>query len=231
MKITIGNKKGKQYTFKGKQHAYIDIDVTLAGGRLSIIGDIYRGSAGQCQDSIKELMINDDIDYREGWDKEKLFKLLEVWDRWHLNDMHPECTHQAMQGILEEARQDVEIYGYKLKSEVSSRQSNIKEGSIDKITKWYSVSLTKEEQKILSLDYSIKTLQPTAPEYYETAGNDSYWGNKTERRGWVDFGEFPSVGLLGKPCSVCGYKYGTSWNTVELPKEIVEYINTICKTS
>jgi hypothetical protein len=36
--------------------------------------------------------------------------------------------------------------------------------------------------------------------------------------GWVRPEEHPE-GLLGKPCHVCGYKYGTDWLYREIPAE------------
>jgi hypothetical protein len=43
--------------------------------------------------------------------------------------------------------------------------------------------------------------------------------------GWVRAEDHPD-GLLGKPCSVCGYKYGTAWLKEELPPEIVAEIKS-----
>lgn len=198
---------------------------------LHISGSIQRNrhdwlSGGQCQDTIKEYMIQDAIKYAEDWNKDKLFKLLEVWDKHHLNDMHPECEHQETDGTLEEARQEVAIYGYKLKPEISALQSTIKEKAEERLLKDRHTSITKEEQEILKLEYSLRTLESTPPVHYE-ATNDSYWGNKTEKRGHISFKDFPTIGILSRPCKTCGYKYGTAWKKRELPEEVKTFINNL----
>lgn len=51
------------------------------------------------------------------------------------------------------------------------------------------------------------------------------WPTSTENKtaGWVRPEEHPD-GLLGKPCDVCGYKYGTAWKHETLPREIVNQV-------
>ncbi len=36
--------------------------------------------------------------FAEGWDKEKWLDLLDIWKRWHLNDMQAACKHQRKLG-------------------------------------------------------------------------------------------------------------------------------------
>ena len=72
-----------------------------AGGRLTITavdgplrnGDCVRG-CGQC----KEPLEDDARTCRPGWTMADRLRLLELWDRWHLNDMRPGCEHQRDQG-------------------------------------------------------------------------------------------------------------------------------------
>lgn len=48
------------------------------------------------------------------------------------------------------------------------------------------------------------------------AVNDKFGKVKNELLGWLRESEHPE-GLLCRPCPVCGYKYGTSWNFFEIP--------------
>lgn len=32
------------------------------------------------------------------------------------------------------------------------------------------------------------------------------------------------LGLLGKPCPVCGYKYGHSWVKEDIPEEVLQWL-------
>lgn len=199
---------------------------------LHISGSIQRNnrdwlSGGQCQDTIKEYMIQDAITYKEDWNKDKLFKLLEIWDKHHLNDMHPECEHQEIDGTLEEARQEATIYGYKLKSEVSSLQTAIKEKAEERLLKDRHTSITKEEQDILQLEYWIKTLESTPPEHYQEIPKGGYKATETKKRGWISYNDFPTIGILSRPCKTCGYKYGSAWTKRELPEEVKTFINNL----
>jgi hypothetical protein len=42
----------------------------------------------------------------------------------------------------------------------------------------------------------------------------------------LDESESP-LGLLSKPCPVCGYKYGTAWKKRELPAEVITFIESL----
>lgn len=46
---------------------------------------------------------------------------------------------------------------------------------------------------------------------------------------WVTPSEHPS-GLLGKPCSVCGYKYGTAWKREDVPTAVIEFLQSLPDT-
>jgi hypothetical protein len=219
-RITIG------YSTEDSREPSITLEIELKAGTLSICGNIGRDQCGQCQDSIKELMIGDNIKYQNGWTKTKLAKVLKVWDEWHLNDMHPECEHQAKDGTLEEARQEVTLYGYTLKSEVSSQQRAIKDRTEKDILENRSARITEGEQELLKLEYWIKSLDAVPPVHYiET--KDGYNSTEKKTRGWIDFAEFPSVGVMSRPCATCGYKYGTAWKKVELPKEVVDFVKSL----
>ena len=62
---------------------------------LSIVGDV-RGpgrstvTTGQCVDEVQRVTRFD-----PAWDTERAASLVEVWHRWHLNDMRPGCAHQT----------------------------------------------------------------------------------------------------------------------------------------
>ena len=80
------------------------VKVEFEDGRLSICGVIgpmsngnCKGSAGQCVEEIRRGKPS------EGWTQEMLDKFCDIWDEWHLNDMHPECEHQRALGWREQA--------------------------------------------------------------------------------------------------------------------------------
>jgi hypothetical protein len=46
---------------------------------------------------------------------------------------------------------------------------------------------------------------------------------RKENAGWVTPGEHPE-GLLGKPCPVCGYEYGSAWNKEDVPDTVLDWL-------
>jgi hypothetical protein len=93
--------------------------IKYENGRLSICGVVGPkkngdavGSCGQINGSFQAR------DYTEGWDHDTLTRFLEVWDRWHLNDMRAACEHQRKLGWTWETHPSVPCpeCGYKLGS-------------------------------------------------------------------------------------------------------------------
>lgn len=64
----------RKVSFKDKENNLATIEIEITDNRLSMCGE-YRGGGGQCLDSIKPK------------NKEQE-RLIEIWRRWHLNDMH-----------------------------------------------------------------------------------------------------------------------------------------------
>ena len=52
-----------------------------------------------------------DIVYEEASDDLK--RILDIWKKYHLNDMHPECVHQEEAGIRKLLGQECPVCGYK----------------------------------------------------------------------------------------------------------------------
>jgi hypothetical protein len=48
--------------------------------------------------------------------------------------------------------------------------------------------------------------------------------------GWVTPDEHPD-GLLGKPCPVCGYAYGTAWNKESVPVKVLDWLQNLPDTA
>lgn len=164
--------------------------------------DIIAG--GQCLDTIAPY-VNDPF-YTE---------ILRLWKLYHLNDMHPECEHQAAAGWRNEAAKKVNLYKFTMTTEAISEQHKIKNAVIQAAKDGESLRLSKEKRLVLSLDYSITTHSDTLPEtlapYYKLKETE------IKALGWLKETEHPN-GILSKPCPVCGYKYGSSWVYFPIPK-------------
>lgn len=158
---------------------------------------------GQCLDTIAEYIDN------------PVFKEIhELWKLYHLNDMHPECVHQAEFGWRELAKKEVLLHTFMLKNDVFMSQRGLERRVIRKVIAGDTSDLTEEERKVLGLEISIVSHMDVLPEelmlYYK------YKSSERKTLGWLRESEHPE-GLLCRPCPVCGYEYGTSWNFFEIP--------------
>ena len=228
-----------------KVSAGVFCKASIEDGKLSISGVVgplssgnALGSCGQIDSSIKEALNAGELSFAPEWSTESVRKLLAVWDVWHLNDMQAGCEHQRSNGWSMEAVRKVKIYQWKLKPEVSAKQSALKDEAIERASSTDSTAqgFGPEEKRIMRLEYSIKT---TAPElagydlkYYEaSADKNGYFAHVEEKAlGWLSPEEHPE-GILGKACEVCGYKYGTAWMKAELPADVVEFIENMPEAS
>lgn len=69
---------------------------------------------------------------------------------------------------------------------------------------------------------AIDTSKPTNT-YIDHPGGGQGWNMCA----WVSVDRHPE-GLLGKPCSTCGYKYGTAWLVEALPAEVEAEVVALC---
>lgn len=93
-------------------------EIKYIGGKLSISGVIApnrwvnsKGGAGQIDMEFdhEDKSQNDtrytdpfkasELRFTEGWNVSKWYKFLDIWHKWHLNDLHAECEHQEAAGI------------------------------------------------------------------------------------------------------------------------------------
>lgn len=165
--------------------------------------DIVAG--GQCLDTIAPY-ITDPL-YKE---------ILRLWELYHLNDMHPECEHQAAAGWREKAAEKVTLYKFTMTTEAITEQNRTKSAVLRAAQDGETLRLSKEKRLILGLDYSIthhsETLPETIAQYYKLKSTE------TKTLGWLRESEHPD-GILCKPCPVCGYAYGSKWVYFPIPEE------------
>lgn len=185
-------------------------------GQLSITGVIDPksngnswGSCGQCVDEIRK-----GVPTKE-WTSDMLQKFCDIWDEWHLNDMRPYCKHMKELGWDKLAKEKVEIKTYKLTMEAFSKQQNAKRRALKCLKSHEGFFPTWEETICYILPYEQKTYNGSPldrPEYYEFKEINSLGDSNIEYkiRGHMNY-EDNELGLLGKECPICGYKYGHSW--------------------
>ena len=185
--------------------------------RFSVCGKLFAPGVncfGQCLDKIAQYI-----------DDEQFKVIYRLWKLYHLNDMHPECEHQAKLGWLERSKEKVKIYTFNMTTEAISAQHKLKHEILDaaKVGKPYYTSA--EEQTLLGLSYTRKSheemLYGLVAKYYKLANIES------KELGWLYEKDHPD-GLLARPCPICGYKFGTKWLYRPIPPEDEKLIISLC---
>ncbi|WP_370755005.1 hypothetical protein [Gemmiger formicilis] len=211
----------------GRTHpvnAYAKIE--YVGTRLSIYGVVGPksnggcvGSVGQCVDEIRNGTP------ATGWNNEMLRKFCDCWDLWHLNDMRPYCQHQKALGWDKLACKNVTLYHYSLTHEYFMKQRELKNRTNNKLGAEGHATLTEEEKELWNLPIKKTSWKPLDDPRYEPRKKADWYSGATEEKtlGWLFPDEHPE-GILTKPCPVCGYKYGTTWKTEQVPENVLQFL-------
>lgn len=191
----------------------VDVEYTEKDGKkvFTASGMIWNSArsdcicGGQCLDTIAQYIKNPTF--------KQIFRL---WNLYHLNDMHPECEHQAAAGWREKAAEKVTLYKFTMTTEAITEQNRTKSAVLRAAQDGETLRLSKEKRLILGLDYSIthhsETLPETIAQYYKLKSTE------IKTLGWLRESEHPD-GILCKPCPVCGYAYGSKWVYFPIPEE------------
>ena len=213
------------YDGNGRKNYDVILEWELDNGKFSMSASVWKHShsdivmGGQCVDDVINMVTEQ---YGEAYANEKrLPEKLEIWKRWHLNDMHAGCEHQRQNW---DTTKQITIVKYMLNTDIWTKQNIIKAAAIERLQLTGASTLEGEEQKLLSLPLSIDQadylpLDESISEYYTEKER------KTESAGWVRPEKHPD-GILCKPCEICGYKYGTSWLKEEIPADVVATIKS-----
>lgn len=213
-----------------------------------------RGSSGQIVMSFKEYderghMSLADVTPAPGWTPELVRQFFDAWDRWHLNDMRAGCEHQR--GAEWDTSKKIETHNYTWEwgAYYAMEQRVIADG------KAHGVPINpKSEQSVRgAMRYSgaaivfhgLRFALGLEP-FRKVALDPAEWDRvtlkfpdaenvrakavkhtvETKTAGWLSPSEHPS-GLLGKPCGVCGYKYGTAWKREDVPAAVIEFLQSL----
>lgn len=215
----------------GRYHSPLHVKVEIQWGRddlnpdkklprLSICGETYRPgrrdceSGGQITDEVRRLLA--DPGARLNYPREQIARLLEVWERWHLNDMRSGCEHQrATWNPLEK----IEVVTYYLTTDVYVQRRKIEATAVERLQRGETVTLASGDAALLALPATVvqDSTQPAPGPAYEVERREE------KAAGWV-YPKESSRGLLCRPCEVCGYKYGSAWLYEPVPDDVVKFL-------
>ena len=174
------------------------------------------------------------IKFSEGWDKDKWLEFLEIWHDWHMNDMRAYCKHQKKLGW--NPSQKVTIYHYRLDKETCAIRKQAEKEALEAMRAGQTHTAGPTQVQMLQLQANIKSLSPEPPPHYtpntpRCSGDTYNRPSETKTAGWIDFNELPEIGLLGRPCPACGYKYGHAWMTEPVPQNKLEFLLSLPPTT
>lgn len=194
-------------------------------GRLSITGVEGPKSNGDCRGSCGQIVMSlgaNTVEPAPGWDRDKIARFLEIWDRWHLNDMRAGCEHQRDWPTTEK----VEVVTYGLTKEAFQLRKAAKDKAAHAHARRLR-GLTVDEPKFSDTELALIELDDWFKGRHSPPDADSplsgcFEVRKREQKalGWIRQDEHPR-GLLSKPCDVCGYKYGTAWKREDVPADVI----------
>lgn len=176
----------------------------------------------------------EEFSFRAGWDAEHWLDFLDVWKRWHLNDMQAGCEHQRADGWAELGRREVTLYHWRLKSDVSATVRAALKTAEKGLRAGETVTLEPEVAELAALPYEVTTSTAEVPDERYEPRNELYPAGRgpteTKALGWLRPGEHPD-GILTRPCPVCGYAYGSAWQTADVPDEALAFLRGLPETS
>lgn len=198
----------------------IFVKVEYKNKKLSLTGVEGPTSDGNCCGSCGQIVMDmnpDEIKPVNGWSKESIIRLMEIWNKWHLNDMQAGCEHQRKNwNTLEE----IEIINFTWSSKFNTMRIVAEDGLM-------SESEYKEYRNIVP-DVFKTTVETTHEKWLSPlACGPMYLGlikvksKEMKTAGWVHPYEHPR-GLLCKPCEICGYQYGTKWLHEDVPEDVLQ---------
>lgn len=225
-------------TYNGEKRAFAEIE--FKEGRLSICGVIGPksngdafGSCGQCVDEIRAGKP------AEGWNEEMVQKFCDIWDEWHLNDMRAYCPHMKELGWTEHLSDKVKVETWTLTREAADMKKKAENRALECLRNRKRFDPTEEEWIYANMPFSVKVYDGEDEPYansryrgsYELKEKDVFGLPNIEykTRGWISV-EDHKLGFLGKPCPICGYKYGTAWKREEVPQDVIEWLFSLPKS-
>lgn len=216
---------------------------------LSICGS-HRNGGGQMQDGIRENLDR----YSLSVPREKVTRILDLWDAWHLNGMTAACVHQT--GPAWDASKKIVTTQYQIEWDCLRMLERRVESDYGKqygkpAPKGFTDDLVNLKgaghwSGSADLLFTVRILGLKAFGW-ETITPEAYAMATKRVPGWnrhkfasLDDGEKKIAdfintrtqeehpdGILSKPCPTCGYKYGSAWLVSHLPTEIEQELVTL----
>jgi len=211
-----------------KEGRHPELSITAVEGPLAS-GDCLGGCGQSRELDVKR--------YALGWDRAKVDKLRELWERWHLNNTNACDAAMMRDGWREMAGQPMLGYEFSLTSEAIDASRAAKARAETCLKDGETFTPTPEESEAACRSYSVVIWthegedEPQPPsEHYKRSqygyghhlkGEAKHPERKT--RGWLYEKDHPD-GMLGKKHPESGNGYGSGWYGEEVPHDVLQWL-------
>ncbi|MHB0965299.1 MAG: hypothetical protein ACYC36_02485 [Bellilinea sp.] len=163
--------------------------------------------------------------YALGWYTKRDTQFQNIWKRWHLNDMRPNCEHQVGP---EWTAEDVELVTYGLSAEGYMLHKEALQES-ERAAIAGEVAELNETGRMLLTDVWYKPMHTAPDTGSPLAGLFEVKKREVKSTGWLYENQHPR-GFLNKACPVCGYKYGSAWKKETVPESVLTFLRGLPDT-
>lgn len=208
-----------------KKSMSVFFKIEWKNNRLSISGVEGPLPSGNCRGACGQIDMQIDNEYlshcqfNEGWSPIIFKEFLSIWKEYHLNDMKAGCQHQRAMGWgtneLNLIHVSTNVWG--MPKATREMYQWVERGGIPEHCYVYMLV-----RRCLSAALQGKIYEPqndTEKSWFDTGIITIKTEKKTD--GWVRPNEHPE-GKLGKPCPKCGFEYGTKWQYMPVPLDILK---------
>lgn len=154
-----------------------------------------------------------------------LAKFCEIWNKWHLNDLTPDCEHQRADAEFQKAKsKKVKVYEFlHLNDDLRKEKSEISKFVDISLRENGTVTLTDRQKELYCMKYCI---YEHIGEYDTSIYHHNEKDVEYKTLNWISHDKYEE-GLMSKPCPICGYKYGSKWLKKEVPDEVVQFLESL----
>lgn len=217
----------------GSTFVFIDWD----GKRLSMTGvegPTLRGDAkGGCgQISMHEWEF---ANYAHGWTADKVQRLRQIWDEWHLNDMRAYDAAMKRDGWREKAATPMLGYEFRRTTQADNDARAVKEQALAALKAGETFTPTPWQVEVSNRPYSYTEwvaegeAEPAPKEHYERARHiGGHWNGdikspEHKTLGWLYPKDHPE-GLLARKHPESGNGYGSAWYSEDVPDDVLQWL-------
>lgn len=232
--------------YDGKKHP-LYAKIEFKDGKLSISGVIGPKHGGNAVGSCGQIDMGFDhkspghndkrysapikasaLTFAPGWNMSMWYKFLNVWQRWHLNDMKAGCEH--MTGPEWDTSKELTLTPLRPGDQYHKTRKAAEDGKLSpREYKQWQKDVSESDSAWLHSKPSHDSLWNKTTKELIKRGYLKIDKIETKNSGWVYPSEHPG-GLLTKPCPTCGHKYGSAWRKEEVPADVIAFLESLPDT-